>query len=309
MTATSRVVIGIDAGATKTAAIAGLLDGGVLDRLRTGPSAIVGLPDDEALAVLRGVVDRLAPDRARIAHIVIGLSGVDFPDEHPEQHRRVANALEVPRERLLLVNDGVVALAGAAGRDRATLVQHGTEVTTAWRERLGGETVFDSVGVADVFDVRLKAVPAVARMLDGRATVTPLCARVLEHCGVTAAEFPRWMMRDPAARERILRLAPVVFEAWREGDATASRLVGRAVEDYVVTTLAMAARLKPGPFQACFGGGTIAQGGEALVAAIGERLARERPDAVLATPAASPEEGALVLARHAARDASARFGT
>lgn len=305
MKASPSVVIGIDAGATKTAAIAGTLDGRVLDRIRTAPSAIVGRPSDDALAVLKGVLDRFAPDRSGLAHVAIGLSGVDFPDEYAEQHRSVAAALDVSSEQLLLVNDSVVALAGAARRGRATLVQHGTEVTTAWRERLGGEAVFDSVGIADCFDVRWKAVPVVARMLDGRLPTTPLKDRVLAHCGVGAAEFPRWVMRDAAARESILRLAPVVFGAWQDGDPAAGRLVEQAVDDYVVATLAMAARMDPGPFDACFGGGTIGQGGSALIAAIGARLVRERLDARLTTPAAPPEEGALTLARHAAQGALA----
>ena len=81
---TSSLVIGIDAGATKTAAVLGALDGGVLSRLRTEPSAIVGLPDSRSLAVLRGVVDKLAPERGALAHFAIGLSGVDFPDECQE---------------------------------------------------------------------------------------------------------------------------------------------------------------------------------------------------------------------------------
>ena len=301
MSDTPSLVIGIDAGATKTAAVAGGLEGGVLRRLRTEPSAIVGLPDPRSLAVLKGVLDELAPRREVLAHVAIGLSGVDFPDELPEQHRRVAEALGVPSEKLLLVNDSVVALAGAATSDRATLVQHGTEVTMAWRAQPGGERVFDSVGIADCFDVRLRAVPLVARMLDGRTPVTPLKDQVLAHCGVSGEAFPRWMMRDPAARERILRLGPVVFGAWQAGDPAAGRLVDQAVDDYVGATVAMAARIGDGAFQACFGGGTIAQGGAALIAAIGERLAQDRPDATLAAPPGSPEEGALILARHAAR--------
>lgn len=293
-------VIGIDAGATKTAAVAATLDGGVLDRLRTGPSAIVGLPDAQALAVLRDIIDRLAPRREALAHVTIGLSGVDFPEEQPEQHRRVAEALGVPRERLLLVNDSLVALAGAATLDRATLVQHGTEVTMAWRPRVGEESVFDSVGIADCFDLRLRTVPLVARMLDGRVATTPLKDRVLSHCGVDAGSFPRWVIRDPGARERILKLAPVVFEAWQAGDAAAAQLVEAAVDDYITATVAMAARLGPGAFHACFGGGTITQGGSPLMSLIGERLSRRRPDAYIALPARPPEEGALVLARRAA---------
>lgn len=305
MRTTSSLVIGIDAGATKTAAVSGGLDGGVLSRLRTEPSAVVGLPEPRSLAVLRRVVDELVPQRAALAHVAIGLSGIDFPDEFPEQHRRVAAALDLPADRLLLVNDSVVALAGAATHERATLVQHGTEVTMAWRAQLGGETVFDSVGIADCFDVRLKAVPLVARMLDGRLPATALGDQVLAHCGVSGEEFPRWMMRDPQAKERVLQLGPVVFAAWQAGDAAAAGLVARAVDDYVVATAAMAARMGPGPFQACFGGGTIAQGGAALIAAIAQRLAEDRPDATLSAPAAPPEDGALTLARRAAAQTQA----
>ncbi|MBX3479748.1 MAG: hypothetical protein KF842_05065 [Caulobacter sp.] len=293
-------MIGIDAGATKTAAVAETLDGRLLDRLRTGPSAIVGLPDARALSVLRDIVDRLAPRREALAHITIGLSGVDFAEEQPEQHRRVAEGIGVPGDRLLLVNDSLVALAGAAKSDRTTLVQHGTEVTMAWRPRVGDESVFDSVGIADCFDLRLRTVPLVARMLDGRARVTSLKDRVLAHCGVDARSFPRWVIRDPGARERILQLAPVVFEAWQFGDAAAAQLVESAVEDYVTATVAMADRLGPGAFDACFGGGTIGQGGKKLLSLIAERLSHRRPDASLALPARPPEEGALILARRAA---------
>lgn len=299
MTSTSSLVIGIDAGATKTAAVACAVQGGVAERLRTGPSAIVGLPDPRSLAVLKDVVDRLAPQRERIAHVVIGLSGVDFPEEFPEQHRLVAQAIGVPGSRLLLVNDSVVALAGAATMDRATLVQHGTEVTMAWRARPGNEAVFDSVGIADCFDVRLKCVPLVARMLDGRVPATPLVDQVLAHCGVSGADFARWMMRDPKARDRILRLGPVIFGAWQGGDPAAARLVDQAVEDYVAATVAMAARMGPGPFQACFGGGTIEQGEAALIGAVGARLALQCPEAILAPVGGTPEDGALALARQA----------
>lgn len=306
MTQTSTRVVGIDAGATKTAAVAGILEGGVVERLRTSPSAIVGLPDARALAVLRDIVDRLAPKREALAYVAIGLSGVDFPEEHAEQHRQVAEAIGVPTNRLLLVNDSVIALAGAATRDRATLVQHGTEVTMAWRPRVGEETVFDSVGIADCFDVRLKTVPLVARMLDGRTPATPLKDLVLAHCGVDADAFPRWVIREPEARGRILTLGPVVFGAWQDGDPAAARLVDGAVEDYVTATVAMAARMGQGPFQACFGGGTINQGGEALLSTISDRLTRRRADATLATPAKAPEDGALILARRAANLALVR---
>ena len=62
MRSTSPRVIGIDAGATKTAAVVESLEDGAMERLRTGPSAIVGMPDARALAVLSDQRVSVTPD-------------------------------------------------------------------------------------------------------------------------------------------------------------------------------------------------------------------------------------------------------
>ncbi len=302
MNADPVVVIGIDGGASKTAALIASSDGATLVCRRAPASAIVGRPHPEAIAVLAAVLRDLTDDvgvpLSAVGRIVLGLSGIDYAEEQPDQARDLSKGLGLAPGQLVLVNDSVVALAGATQAPRSTIVQHGTEVTLAYRRAPGAEQVFDSLGVADCFDIRHKAIPLVARMIDGRAEPSPLCDAVLAHCGVSAECFAGWVLRDSAAPGRILTLAPVVFDQGRAGDPAAAMLVRSAVEDYVTATAAMACRIGPGPFTACFGGGTLSAGGEALIEMIAQRLAEVCPEAQLATPARSPEAGAALLALH-----------
>lgn len=298
-----RFVVGVDGGASKTAALIASVDGSIVARRRAPGSAIIGRPHPEAISVLaallRELTESVGVPVSAIRRIVLGLSGIDYIDEQPMQAWNLAEGLGLAHEQLVLVNDSVVALAGATPAERSTIVQHGTEVTLAYRSALGKEQVFDSLGVADCFDIRHKAVPLVARMIDGRAAPTPLRDAVLAHCGVTADRFAEWVLRDRDAPGRILTMAPVVFARWQADDAAAAMLVRNAVADYVGATAAMARRMDAsGAFTACFGGGTLAVGGRALIDAIGIRLAELCPEASLATPAYAPEAGAVLLALH-----------
>lgn len=296
-------VIGIDGGASKTAALIASSDGSTVYRRRAPGSAIVGRPHPHAISVLAAVLRELTESAgvplSAVGRIVLGLSGIDYPDEQPAQARDLCEGLGLPPDRLILVNDSVVALAGATQAERSTIVQHGTEVTLAYRSGPGRERVFDSLGVADCFDIRHKAVPLVARMIDGRTPSTALRDAVLAHCGVAPDGFAAWVLRDRSASACILTLAPVVFGCWQAGDKAAALLVRSAVDDYVAATAAMARRMDaPGRFTACFGGGTLAVGGRALIEAIAQRLAEPCPEAQVATPVHSPEAGAALLALH-----------
>jgi N-acetylglucosamine kinase-like BadF-type ATPase len=302
VTIPGRFVVGIDGGASKTGALIASSDGIVVARRRAPGSAIVGRPHTAAIAVLDAVLSGLAEDagvpRSAIERVVLGLSGVDYADEQPVQARDLAAGLGLDPARLVLVNDSIVALAGATSSARSTIVQHGTEVTLAYRAAPGAEQVFDSLGVADCFDLRHRAAPLVARMIDGRAPATPLRDAVLTHCGTTAERFGEWVLRSQDAAGRILTLAPVVFGCWAAGDPAAAFLVDQAVEDYVAAAAAMVRRLGPGPVTACFGGGTLSAGGPALLDAIAAALGQICPEAEIAVPAHAPEAGAALLALH-----------
>lgn len=292
------IFIGLDSGGAKTAGVVCDAQGQVLARARDVGAAIIGLPDEAFYAVVEPLVASLCRQAgvllADVSHLAIGLSGVDYPDEQARQHRLIAERLSL-EGRLTLVNDGVVALWGASPTERSALVQHGSGITTAHRDSYGAEIIYDSIDVAEVFDLRRAAIALTARMIDGRAPATELRDLVLAHCGVEARDFAAWFFREPAAKAHRTSIAPVVFGAWRQGDAAATQIVEHAVADYVLTAQAMTTGMQ-GPFEIAFGGGVINQGGDALQDLIKTRLAAACPQAVQVSVALPPENGAAVLA-------------
>ena len=293
-----RLLIGLDSGGAKTAGVLCDEQGRVLARARGPGAAIVGMPDERFFDTARACLARLCADAGvgfdQVAGVAIGLSGGDYSDEQERQHAAISERLGL-HGRLDLVNDGLVALWGVSAAANVALMQHGSGITTAYRAGFGGGAIYDSLDVAEVYDIRRAAFALTARMLDGRAAPTGLKDRVLAHCDVAAERFAEWAFRDPAAGAKRFAVSGVVFEAWAAGDAAATQMVRLAADDYVLAMRAMGERIAA-PFEAAFGGGVIAQGGAAFQALIGERLAVEVPQARLSPIALPPELGAAMLA-------------
>jgi len=293
------LLVGFDGGGAKTAAALCDGDGRVLARAMGPGSAIVGLPGDDFYATLDALLSELLTQAgataAQVDRVALGLSGVDFADETVVQRRLIAERFGLG-ERLVLVNDGLVALWALSPADRVALFQHGTGVTTAYRAKVGEERIFDSLDIAEVFDLRRAAISVTARMIDGRADPAPLGERVLAHCGVAAPGFAEWCMRSPDFRARRNSLAEVVFAAWRAGDAAADAIVRQAAQDYALTVAAIGRRLGEAPFEVSLSGGVIKQGGPTFQVLLEGLLGDLCPAARRIDPALSPELGALVLA-------------
>lgn len=306
-------IIGLDGGGTKTAGL--LCDGlgHILASAKTVGTAIVGHPSPHACRALDSLVDRLCGEagmpRRDVAHVGLGLSGVDFADEIPIQHDALRDALKLRPDQLELVNDSVTALWGVSHEERVAIVQHGTAVTSAYRTALGREILFDGLDVASVYDLRRDGFAQTARMIDGRAERTGLADRMLAHCGVSAVQFAEWVFRNPdEARSARAASASVVFGAWQDGDNAAAAMIARAARDYALTVRAMSAHMGRGAFAAAFGGGLIVQGGSRFQDLLAQTLADICPAARLAMIKLRPEAGAVLLAAHSAgRDISPLF--
>ncbi len=293
--------LGIDGGGTETAGAILDSDGRILGLERAGASAIIGRPSAESCAVLRAIVEGLCrrADVAResVVFAGVGLSGVDFPDEAPTQRDVIAEALDLPRERVSLVNDGIAALWGATSNPAALIVQHGSGFTSAFRSAFGQERLFDHLNVGKTFDLRAELIRQVARMIDGRVTPTPLRDAVLQHLGIgDEGEFAEAVYRGRVSPARRAGTAPLIFDAWRAGDPVASELVTRAVDDYALAARAMIARLGGGHVDAVFGGGVIAQAPPEFWDLLASRVTAACPAAGVKAPDLPPELGAAVMA-------------
>ncbi|MCE5277348.1 MAG: BadF/BadG/BcrA/BcrD ATPase family protein [Planctomycetaceae bacterium] len=299
----SNFFIGIDGGASKTAGVAVDEQGQVLAAEKTEGSAIFAEPAPQPLRVLKGLVKSLrtaAGVKSEDLTIGLGLNGVDFDDEIPMQHAAIAEALGVDKSRLILVNDGIVALWGASSARGAALWQHGSSFTSAYRSDYGHETLFDSLDVGKCYDIRVQTVALVARMIDGRAKPSALRDTILQHLGLTPRQYAAAVWRRHADATRMFTLAKVVFDAFEAGEPSAAKLVAAAIDDYAIAASAMIAQTGRNDAEVAFGGGVIAQAGATFWQRLTQRVHQHKPAASVIRAQLPPECGAAVMAAFAA---------
>jgi N-acetylglucosamine kinase-like BadF-type ATPase len=294
------LLLGIDGGASKTAGVAIDYQGRLVARVRRRGSSIIGLPKPESCAVLASTVDDLCRQRSRSPDSVlrcgIGLNGIDFADETPMQHAEISRAIGLAPERVSLVNDGIVALWGAAPAPAAVIVQHGSGFTAAYRSDYGRETLFDHLAVAEVFDIRSGLIALVARMINGMVPPTPLKEKTLAFFGVEEDAYCVAVFRRSVPPGRRVSTAPLVFDSWLEGDAGADLLVQHAIDDYALAAKAMIANTNNLSPDLALGGGLLSAAPPRFRAALTERIQQSYPGVVARPPQLPPEFGAAIMA-------------
>jgi len=294
-----RYFIGIDGGGSKTLVVLMDEDGCVLAHARAGGSSIIGPPSSHACEVLSSLKQRVCHDAGiaeeAITGIGLGLNGIDFVDEYPEQFTALHACLGIAPADFVLVNDGIVALWGASAARTAVIVHHGSGVTNAYRRNYGHEQLFDHLNVGRLFDLRTELPALVARMIDGRVAPTPLKTAALSHYGVPEDVYAELLYRNRIPGERMRTGAMVAFAAWLAADPAATQLVAQAAEDYAVTACAMISQTGDAACQVAFGGGVINHAPEAFMALLKKHVLAVYPAAGVIRPQLSPAHGAAVM--------------
>jgi N-acetylglucosamine kinase-like BadF-type ATPase len=312
---TTKLFMGIDGGASKTAGLLVSASGTWLAQCRLGGSAIVGNPSAEAAGVLAAVADELCRQagvgRQDLTHLGIGLNGMDFPDEFAGQHEAVAAAFALPQPRVTLVNDGVVALWGATPAAHVALIQIGSGLTAILRAGMGHEALYDTLNVGNLLDINAQCLALVARMIDGRAARTGLADDVLRHVGLAdGSRFAEALYRHRIAYPTLRRVSDAVFTAWDRGDAAADGLVRAAADDYALLAKVMVERIGEPATEVVFGGGVMAHTPLAFKTLLGARVRQHCPRVRIGEPKLPPHAGACIMAmHHAGLDAGGCFAS
>jgi len=322
--ATARaVVVGIDAGGTRTrAAVArAAADGG--PPLRTGvsgPGNALSVPFDVLTSHLRQAVAAATPPslRPRVRAVAAGLAGCSaLPGNAGAAQARSAlraalAELGIRPEVVAVSSDTEIALAGAPGSPGDGLVLiAGTGAVAA--RITGGITAATADGngwllgdSGSGFWLGREAVRSALASLDGRGAPTALTPAVLAHyLGETAAQdepatpTAAQRMRDrlvQAVHERpvpdLAHLAPLVARTADNGDPVARRLLSDAAEHLVGTLDA----LQPRPGETLVTTGGLLGPGGALLGPLTRRLA---PRDLRPVPMPDGLAGAVALARRA----------
>lgn len=303
------LVLGVDAGGTKTHAI--VADG--QGRVRgvgiggTGNWESVGL--EGALATYKDVLSQALSQAgvsvSQLAAGGYGLAGFDWPSDHDRLDPLLVR-LGVPGPRVL-VNDTDVALRAGAEDGVGVVIIAGTGTTVAgcnaqgerWRTFGAGVDLGDIGGAGDIARLALRAV---ARAYTGADPETALSELLVKHYGASSTiEMLEWIVRGQADRP-MGALAPGVFATAEAGDAVAQgiiRQVGTALGGNAAT---VARRLGMGDvtFPVVLAGGVFRSRSAALVAAIMAPVRAVAPHAYPRPLETLPVVGGALLAMEAA---------
>lgn len=301
------LVVGVDGGATKTAAVLADGSGVPLARSVTGPSnfQIIG-PEEAGKAILKAVEECCAAAGFKVTEVDAVVAGLTGAGREVDQ-KRMAEALvtiaasrNVSLKNLRIVTDALIALEGAFRGAPGVILIAGTgsialgkksegSVARAggWGRVIGDEGSGYAIGRAGM--------AAICRHLDGRGQSTLLTGMVASTFGLsTQEEIIRHVYREGFDLGSI---APLVLQCAGDGDAVCLAILRSAAADLVdhVRAVLRQMGISDGRARLALAGGVLAGGG--LFSKILRRdLAEQFPSIAIHEPELSPAEGAALMA-------------
>jgi N-acetylglucosamine kinase-like BadF-type ATPase len=300
------IVMGVDAGNTKTLAVIADGTGQVLGYGRS-TSANIYVNFDGAVAALKEAA-RAALEMAgvnHLDHLAVSAAGADWPEDFVALRGAVhAASLVTDSSKLSVVNDAVGALWSGSATGEGVAVAVGTSAGTAARS---GETVWHSgywqepEGAVQLGQQTLRAVYRAELELYPRTSLTNV---VLKHFQVDRVEA---LLHAFTARGSSLgtndigRLARLLLDEAQKGDEVACQLVlqhGVALGDYAVVAARKVDFISQ-PFPLILTGGVMRHSSSLLKDTLVARVHEHFPGAKLQDPDFEPVGGAVCVALNA----------
>lgn len=286
------LVLGVDAGGTKTRALVTTLSGQRLGEAFSegaNPNSHgVDLAAQRLTEAVTGALDRAGPGaRQALAATAIGLAGVSALAEESvraRMHAALARA-GVEAEAVFTGDDEVAFASGTCEPDGVVLIA-GTGAIAARMRARARTGVADGLGwlVGDAgsgFWIGHRAARASARQLMAGHEPGPLARAVLAHAlpeeeGLAPRERARALARVLTAAPPIglAQLAPLVSQAFEQGDASAAHIVARAADHLADSVRSVRERGERTPV--VLAGGVLTRSGPVRAALVRE-LSPEAP--------------------------------
>jgi N-acetylglucosamine kinase-like BadF-type ATPase len=295
------LVLGIDAGNTKTIALIADTAGTVLGWGRAGSSNIYVSKPRALLALDQAV--QAARSRAGLtgstfASVTLSSAGADWPEDFVLLGQALAERAWA--EHAQVVNDAVGALRAGTPHGTGVAVACGTSAGVAARSASGA--VWHSSywqepeGADELAKFTLRAVYRAELGIDPPTTLT---ARVLEHYGQESVEalLHALTRRDRRPPRRLGRLARILLDEAESGDPTSLKLVrfqGQALGDYALAAARQVGL--DGPYMLVTSGGVMRHPSRVLIGALMERVKAVNPQVEWQASRHEPVFGALLHA-------------
>ncbi|WP_396623380.1 N-acetylglucosamine kinase [Luteitalea sp.] len=295
------LVIGIDAGGTKTEAVLADGNGTVVARARRGGANLAAHGELAVEKTLHELIDEvLGEGHLRPDVICLGIAGVDRAEDNAIIQgimRRIG-----ARARILVTNDALIALVAGAGVGPGVVVIAGTGSIAYGRNdraeaaRAGGWG-YILADEGSGFWIGRQALRAVVRAADGRGPATALTPLVLDFFGVTRPEqLVREVYRHYLKPSDIARCASLVQTARDAGDAMATHIASVAADELAASVRSVVRQLAlDGAFPVVMAGGAF-HAVPWLQDALRTRLSEDVPGGHVQLLTTDPAIGAVRLA-------------
>jgi N-acetylglucosamine kinase-like BadF-type ATPase len=300
-------VLGIDAGGTKTLALLADADGHIIAEGRAGAANLQTEGELEVEKMLHTAIEQACDGlHTPLSAVCLGMAGVDREDD-ARIIRDVMRRLGF-RSNALIVNDALVALVAGAGPNPGVVLVSGTGSIAygvssrgvAARAGGWGPTLGDE---GSGYWIGRRALAAVMRDVDGRASRTVLTRMVLHHFSLTRPEaLVAEIYHQPQGRRAIAALASVVDRARAEGDPVAFDIMCHASEELALAAGSVVTRLemRGEQFPILLAGGVLRESSW-LADDVKGRLIEIAPRSTVAPLTQEPALGAVRLALAQAR--------
>jgi N-acetylglucosamine kinase-like BadF-type ATPase len=301
------LVLGIDAGGTKTVCYLAEPDGRVVGEGRSSGANLHAQGELEVEKVLHDVIEQALGDRTiRPDAVCVGVAGVDR-QEDDRLMRGIMRRLGLGAQTLI-VNDALVALVAGVGDEPGVVLVAGTGSIAygvnrdrvaaragGWGHVLGDE--------GSGYWIGRQALMAVVREADGRGPATALTPLVLEHFALSRVDgLVRHVYDDQMRRHSVHALGPVVDRARADGDVVAAEILREAGLELSRAAASVIERLgmRGQPFQTVLSG-SIFRLLPWLADDVIRRLAEVAPRSTVSRLLVEPARGAVHLALAKAR--------
>lgn len=296
------IVIGIDAGGTKTRVLVESGDGTRLAEVVGGGAATAPGEAEESAAIIESLVREALAAAGREGAvpriIVAGVAGAGREAEQRALQEELAR--RELAEETIVETDAIIALTDAFGENAGIILIAGTGSIAFGRN--GAGTLARCGGWGPIIGdegsgawIGRRALGIVAAAHDGREPETALTGAILTAAQVNEVEqLIPWAIA--ADRDALAALAPSVIAAAMQDDTRANTLIDTAVEELVLHVRSLGRRLfmdERAAFDVALTGGLLGKG-----ALIRKRVERRLKTAV---PGATVKSGTVDAARGAVR--------
>lgn len=248
------MILGIDAGGTKTEILIAEDDGNILAQNFCGPLLYNHISLDKAWTELYQAIKeigfKIKNQDLRIKNVVLGLAGIDSPTEIKTADSFYKEKLSViVFGKIQVVNDMVIALAAGTDNPNAIVLNSGTGVSCLGRNEYGlleKTSGFDFVASDEggAYWIGQKIIQAAVRSFDKRGNKTILEKLLLDHFSISdIREIKPFIYGKNFSKEKIAQITKLLPYALKNNDEVAVQILNKAIDELALCIRANALKL------------------------------------------------------------------